>query len=1141
MPRNNRIVALLLFAAVSVASSQGRVGPAGPQNATPVDPLRFQYMGPASAGRVAAVAGIPGDTMTYFMGAASGGVWKTTDAGTTWTPTFDSQKVQAIGALAVAPSDKNIVWAGTGEAWVIRDADVMGDGVYKSTDGGMTWTHMGLPETGRIGRIIIDPTNPDIVHVCAIGRVTGPQQERGVFRTTDGGKTWARTLFVNPNTGCSGLAIDANDPNVLFAGTWEVVMHTWAMFSGGPGSGVYVSRDRGATWKRIEDPGLPKSPVGKIDVAVAPSNSKRVFALIQTAGQGSVWRSDDGGEHWKVVSWDRTLIGRAGYYIRIAVNPKNDSEVLIANSTFKRSTDGGATWPISGGGCGDCHDIWMDPTNGDHWAVTGDNTQGVTKNHGRTFSSISLPIGQMYHVAVDTRAPYWLYSNRQDNGTMRGRSDAPIPVTNVPSYFRADGVGTGPIGGGRGGRGGGGGGGGGRGNPPDSAAAGGRGGAAPDSNAAAGGRGAAAPDTTGGGRGGRGATPGGAPAFATTPSTPWQTGIGGCESGFTLPIPRDPNIIWASCYGNQVTRFDDRVGRARSVSPWIHTLDSPPNELKYRCHWTPPLAIDPFDPETVYYGCNVIFKTTTRGQSWTVLSPDLSTRDSSIIVSSGGIIGDNLGQFYGALVFAISPSEIQRGLIWAGTNDGKIWNTRDAGVTWNDLTRNVTGLPKGITIRHIYPSRFAPGTAYVAADMHMMDDRRPYLFKTTDYGRTWASVVGDLPNDHPLSYTMTVAENPNRRGMLFVGTGNGFYYSMNDGANWTRFDAGLPAAPVSWIAPQKDFHDVVVSTYGRGLFILRDITALEQRDKVIAEQNVFLYEPRPGFREPRSGSVTFQFNVKKAPTAPARLDILDSAGTLLRKMDVRVRPGENRVTWDLQTDGSVQIELRTTPPDNPRIWEEPRFRNRTTRPIDHWGIQGPQRAGVLSGPGRYTVRLSVDSQTVSRPFQVLLDPEVTTTAADMQASARAQQRIVRAMNEVADMTNRIEVARKQIEDLRKSDSTAADLKTALAALDEKLLATELRMLSKTDLHSDDKWYVESYKLYMQLIWLSGEVGLGAGDVQGGADHRPTDASLAWLGNIETELSSVRLAFGRLVSADVPAFNRAYAGKLPAITLSPLKP
>ncbi|HTR77048.1 MAG TPA: hypothetical protein VMH39_03025, partial [Gemmatimonadaceae bacterium] len=789
--------------------AQGRGGGGGRATSAPPEPLHFQYVGPPSNGRVAAVAGIPGDTMTYYIGASSGGIWKTTDHAQTFTPIFDHEDVQAIGALAVAPSDPNVVWAGTGEAWAIRDADVMGDGVYKSTDAGKTWTNMGLRETGRVGRILINPANPNIVFVCALGRATGPQEERGVYRTTDGGANWTRVLFVNPNTGCSGISMDAKDPNVLFAGTWELVMHTWAMFSGGPGSGVYVSRDGGTTWSRIQDPGLPKSPMGKIDVAVAPSDSKRVYALIQTADQGSLWRSDDGGTVWKEVSWDRTLIGRAGYYIRIAVNPKNENEVLIANSSFHRSTDGGLTFPVTDRGCGDCHDIWMDPLNADHWITSGDNTTGITYNHARSFTNISLPIGQMYHVAIDNRYPYWIYSNRQDNSTMRGPSNAPVDVANVPSYALAGGIGTGPIGGfgrgggrggggGAGGFGGGGGGafaagggaagagaggagaggagaggggaaGGGRGAGGGGGAGGGRGGrggrgggaAGADSTgrgAGAGGRGTAAgaaagADSTGGtagadsaagGRGGRGGRGGfaGAPDSAApagnglsrqavpTPATQWQANLGGCESGFTLPDINDPDIVWASCYGNEVTRYDAREGRARSVAPWVHTLDSPPNETKYRCHWTPPLATDPFDHNTVYYGCQVVFKTSNAGQTWTVISPDLSTHDSSRIVSSGGLVGDNLGQFYGEVVFAIAPSEIKRGLIWAGTNDGKLWYTRDAGVTgWHDVTKNIPGLPAWGTVRKIEPSHFDPATAYVAIDFHMMDNRKPYLYK----------------------------------------------------------------------------------------------------------------------------------------------------------------------------------------------------------------------------------------------------------------------------------------------------------------------------------------------------------------------------------------------------------------------------
>ncbi len=1062
------------LSSIALAQRGGRGGQAAP----PPQPPRFQYVGPAPAGRVASVAGVPGDTTTYYFGAASGGIWKTTDGAETFTPIFDDQPVQAIGALAVAPSNPRIVWAGTGEAWAIRDADVMGDGVYKSTDAGATWKHMGLDETGRIGRIIVNPTNPNIVYVCALGRTTGPQQERGVYRTKDGGTTWERVLFVNENTGCSGLTIDRSDPKVLFAGTWEVVMHTWAMFSGGPGSGVYVSRDSGSTWTRLEK-GLPKSPVGKIDVAVAPSNPKRVYALIQTADQGSLWRSDDGGEAWQVVSWDRTLIGRAGYYIRIEVNPQNDLEVLVANSTFHRSLDGGLTFAVSGGGCGDCHDIWMDPRNPAHWVVTGDAGAGYTRNHGQNFTTIDLPIGQMYHVAIDDQVPYWIYSNRQDDGTMRGPSNQPVPLPNIVA----------PARGGRG----------------DGAA--GEGG-----GFGRGGRG-------GGGRGGRGGT------------NAWQGGLGGCESGFTLPTPGNPDIIWASCYGNQVTRYDAKLGSARSVSPWVHTLDSPPNDSKYRCHWTPPLAIDPFDPNTVYYGCQVVFKTSNAGQSWSVVSPDLSTRDSSRIVSSGGIVGDNLGQFYGEVVFAIAPSEIRKGLIWAGTNDGQIWYTTTGGGNWTNVSRNITGLPAWGTVRKIEPSHFDPATAYVTVDLHLMDDRKPYIYRTSDFGKTWTKISDGLPSDHPLSYAMSVAENPNRRGMLFAGTGNAFYYSMDDGGHWTQFKNGLPAAPVTWIVVSRPYHDVVVSTYGRGLYVLRDITMLEQADKVVADADAFVFVPRTGFREPRGGSIDINFNLKAAPKDTLAIEIADSTGTVIRTVHQMGRTGLNRVVWDVRYDGPKQVEMRTTPPDNPHIWDEPRFKGKEIRPLEHWGIQGPERTGPLGLPGRYSVRLTINGKPYTQGFQIRRDPTITASDADLALSTKTQIRIRDDMNSAVDMINRLEVMRKQLEDQRKANAGKADVLKSIADMDKKMMDVELQLLSRSDLHSDDKWYVEKYKVLMNLIWLSGEVGSGAGDVAGGAEYRPTDASLAVLAEIEKDLAAAKAAYTKLIDTEVKAFNEMMAGKI----------
>ena len=461
--RHTRFLLVGLALTPALAVAQGRGGGRGGQAPAP---LSFQMMGPSFGGRVASISGVPGDLRTWYLGAASGGVWKSTDDGNTFSPVFDKQDAMAIGALAVSQSEPNTVWAGTGEAWAIRDVDVAGDGVYKSTDAGATWTNMGLVDVGRIGRIIVHPTNANIVYVCALGRGTGPQQERGVYRTIDGGKSWTRSLFVDENTGCSGLSVDMKDPNTVIAGMWQMVMHTYAMYSGGPSSGIYISHDAGVTWKHVAHPGLPNSPLGKIDVAIAPTDSKRIYALIQTADQGSVWRSDDGGSSWKAVNWMRALIGRAGYYINIKVGTGDANEVFIANSSFFHSTDGGVTFASVPWG-GDNHDIWIDPLNPDHIGLTDDAGARVSSEHMRTSLSITLPIGQMYHVAVDTRMPYWVYTNRQDNSTMRGPSDVPEALPTTGGHAAP------PAGaGGRGGRGGG------------------RGGAPADSSAGRGGRGA---------------------------------------------------------------------------------------------------------------------------------------------------------------------------------------------------------------------------------------------------------------------------------------------------------------------------------------------------------------------------------------------------------------------------------------------------------------------------------------------------------------------------------------------------------------------------------------------------------------------------------------------------------------------------
>jgi photosystem II stability/assembly factor-like uncharacterized protein len=1033
--------------------------------------FKFRFVGPHVGNRIAAAAGVPGDASVYYAGAASGGVWKSTDGGNRWAPIFDKQNAAAIGALAVAPSEPGTVWAGTGEAWVIRDSDVMGNGIYKSTDAGRTWTNMGLPESGRIGRIIAHPANPDVVYACVLGRVTGPQQERGVYRTTDGGQHWQRVLFAGEKVGCSGLSLDAHDPHTLIAGMWQVEMHTWGEYSGGPGSGLYLSHDGGTTWKRLEKHGLPDAPLGKIDVAIAPSNSQRIYALIQTVDKGSVWRSDDAGKEWKLVNSQRALIGRAGYYIRLAVSPGADSEVLVANSSFHQSLDSGESFHEVRWG-GDTHDIWIDPLNPDRFVITDDGGMIITTVHGRGFHRVTLPIGQMYHVAVDEQVPYFFYSNMQDDGNMRG-----------PSV---------PLGGEEG----------------------------------------------------------------------WERHMGGCESGFTVPDPADPNVVWATCYGDTVTRWDARYREAHSVSPWKHTLDSPPNVIKYRCHWTPPLAIDPFDHNTVYYGCQVIFRTTDAGHSWAVVSPDLSTQDPAHIAPSGGIVGDNLGQFYGEVVFAIAPSRIQKGLIWAGTNDGQIWFTRDGAASWVNVTSHLKGLPPGGTITSIAPSSFDAASAYVSVDFHLMDDRDPFIFKTSDFGKSWKRISGNLPK-HELAYVRTVTEDPNCQGLLFAGTGNGLYYSLDDGGRWTALQNGLPPAPLTWAVVQKEFHDLVVSTYGRGLYILDDISPLEQMARHRSDAAVVLFEPRKAYRFVQGGEAPLNFSLATVPKEPVQLEITDAEGQRVRKLDAEeLIAGINRVSWDLRYDSPRVVALRTVAPDNSRIWQEPRFRDEDSRPITHWGSK-PAEVGPIAAPGSYTVHLKAGGQSLTQPLTVVADPRAPGSAADIQLSVKTLLRIRDDISHVSDSVNQVEWLRKQLEvvaamlrparahgkheavlaeegdepdeepapapgrELQASEEQQRrELLKAAEGLDHKLQSTESRLVSRALRDSDDKYFVEADGTYLDLIWLNAEVGTGGGDVAGGADFAPTQAQLDNLTTLEGEIAAADTELKEVLERDLPALDQS---------------
>ena len=607
--------------------------------------LEFRYIGPVG-NRTTAVAGVPGSPYLYYVGTASGGIFKTTDGGTHWDPIFDAEPVSSIGSLAVAASDPNIVWAGTGESY-IRSHISVGDGIYKSTDAGKTWTHMGLDKTGRIGNVLIDPRNPDIVLACALGHGYGPQPERGVFRTTDGGKNWEKTLFVDENTGCSDVGMDPNNSRTLFAGMWQMEIHTWGRSSGGPGSGLFKSTDGGATWKRLEGHGLPHSPVGRIAVRVAQRDSNRVYAMIETGdgvpweghpGQsGALWRSDDGGENWQLVNSDRQVRGRTHYYTREEISPDNENEVYFFTSAFSRTLDGGHTltnMPASPGG--DNHEMWIDPTNGDRMAVVNDQGVSISVNRGHSWDHIQLPIAQIYHVTVDDQIPYYVYGNRQDGSSYRGPSNS--------LQF--------------------------------------------------------------GGFGGGGIS-----------RSHWHP-IAGGESGFAIPDPVDNNIIWSSGTGagsvsGAVVRFDERNRQWREVEVWpVDVSGATAAEVKYRFNWEFPIAISPHDHNTVYAGSQFVHETTDGGNSWHVISPDLTRNDKSRMGSSGGLTPDNIGVEYAGVVFAIAESPKEAGVIWAGTNDGLVQITRDAGKNWTNVTKNIPNMLDWGTVSNIEASRYDAGTEY---------------------------------------------------------------------------------------------------------------------------------------------------------------------------------------------------------------------------------------------------------------------------------------------------------------------------------------------------------------------------------------------------------------------------------------------
>jgi photosystem II stability/assembly factor-like uncharacterized protein len=1026
--------------------------------ANPFAQLHFRFVG-TIGNRASAITGVPGNPSVAYIGAASGGIFKTTNGGITWFPVFDHEDVSSIGALAVDPADPNVVWAGTGEPWFIRADQSIGDGVYKSTDAGRTWQHMGLDETGYTARVVVDPRQTDTVYVCAIGQTYRPQHERGIFKTTDGGKTWQQVLFVNENAGCSDLAMDPQDSNTLFAGIWPITIHTWNMNSGGPAGGVYVTHDAGATWKKLSGHGLPAAdhPLGKTAVAIAPSNPERVYALVEDRPI-TLYRSDDGGETWKAVNHSYRMADRFAYYTRMAVSPGDENKLYFLNTSWNVSLDGGNTLepnPVSAGG--DLHDIWTDPKDPNYYMVTDDSGGAITWDGGINYRHITLPIAQIYHVYADNQIPYFVYGNRQDGTSYRGPSN-----TFPANVFEGGGL-----------------------------------------------------------------TPG-----------DWVN-TGGCESGFNVPDPVDNNIVWATCYGGVVTRMDLRTGQAQLVSPWPEAAYGvAPADVKYRFHWTTPVTISPEDHNRVYVGSQYLMQTTDGGHSWKVISPDLTLNDKSHQQMSGGITPDQLMTFDGAVVFSIGESPVQAGVIWVGTNDGQVSVTKDGGAHWTNVTKNIPNLPPWGTVYHVEPSPFEAGTAYIVVDLQLLGDYNPYVYKTADFGQSWTSISSNLPHA-VLSFAHAIAADPVQKGLLFLGTDNGLYVSFNDGGQWTQLRNNLPPAPVYGLAIQKNFSDLDIATYGRGIYILDDISPLRAWAQAQAAA-VYLFKPRPAYRyryydetrdaaaqqpvvgenPPYGAAINFYLD---QPTQGVQIAMLDAKGQEVRTLTVNGEPGLNRVWWNLEYTPAHTIKLLTSPPGEPWVKVGPEGWREFTGWVSY-------RGAPRVPPGTYTVRLSAAGKQLTEPLTILLDPHSLGTQQTIEENVAFSRTVLDELNEVVDITNRLEWDRKQAEDLQTMLVAQGGRQGAMDCIQEFT-----KKASDLEGHLIDIWttsggtkegFREPIQLYGKLAeLLSPSVGKIAGVYIGSfAGLPPTAQEVAISQELAQQVTQYRQAFREFNEKEVPSFN-----------------
>jgi photosystem II stability/assembly factor-like uncharacterized protein len=1017
----------VLYAQQAAPRTEGTVDP------TLFSSLRWRSVGPARGGRSQAVAGSASRPMEYYFGATGGGLWKTTDGGLTWRPVSDEFfKTASVGAVAVSASNPDVVYVGMGETQ-LRGNIIQGDGVYKSTDAGKTWMHMGLERTMAIARIRVHPTNPDVVYVAALGNPYARNPERGIFRSRDGGKSWTRTLFRDEKTGAVDLSMDPKNPDVLYASLWEVFRTPHSLSSGGPGSGLFKSTDAGAKWIELTgNAGLPKPIWGKSGVSVSAADPARVYAIIEAA-DGGVFLSDDAGSTWKMVNDDRRLRQRAFYYTRIYADPQAKDTVYVLNTGMYRSTDAGKSIRGITVPHGDNHDLWIAPNDTARLINSNDGGANVSVNGGVTWTDQDFPTAQFYNVFTTAHVPYHVCGAQQDNST-------------------------------------------------------------------------ACVSSAGGGE---------------------LYQVGGGESGYIAPDPQDTDVFYAGSYGGLLTRINRRTGERRAINVWPdNPMGFSSGDLSERFQWTFPIVISPTDPDVLYATSQHVWKSTTEGQSWTRISPDLTRHDPSTMGPSGGPITlDQTGvETYGT-VFTLAPSPLDGRVIWAGSDDGLVHVTQNGGTTWQKVTP--PDLPEYARISLIEASPHAAGAAYLAANRYQRADRGPYVYKTADYGKTWTKIIGGLPPD---DFARSIREDKKRKGLLFLGTETSMYASFDDGAHWQSLRRDLPVTPVHGIQVMND--DVVIGTHGRSFYIMDNIGVLRQASRETTDEAVVLFDPSDATRSVSRG-VTLDYYLKQAPDQ-VTIELIDPQGKSIRSFTGKPQPegepaGRPADAAPAEEEGGggrggppARVSARQGM--NRFAWD---MRYPAARDFPNMILWAGSARGPVAAPGRYQVKLTAGGVTKTQDFEIRRNAVVTTvTDADLQEQFALAKQINDGVTAANEAVLRIRSLKDQIgERIAKTSDQA--IKSSGQALTQKLTDIEGEIYQHRNRSSQDPLNYP-IRLNNKLAALQGIVESG--------DSKPTAQSYAVFKELSGRLDVQLGRLDALAKSDLTAFN----AQLAAAKLEPIK-